>query len=51
MEAESGQYHVFFLVVNGATVQDIDEAIKVIDDLNYISAVLQGDASQQGEES
>jgi D-alanyl-D-alanine carboxypeptidase/D-alanyl-D-alanine-endopeptidase (penicillin-binding protein 4) len=51
MEAESGQYHVFFLVVNGATVQDIEDAIKVIDDLNYISAVLQEDASQQGEES
>jgi hypothetical protein len=51
METESGQFHVFYLVVNGATAQDIDDALKIFDDLTYISAVLQGDATQQGEES
>jgi hypothetical protein len=50
MESESGQYHVFYLVVNGATAQDIDDAVKILDDLNDISADLQEDASQQGEE-
>jgi serine-type D-Ala-D-Ala carboxypeptidase/endopeptidase (penicillin-binding protein 4) len=51
MESESGQYHVFYLVVNGATAQDIDDAVKILDDLNDISADLQENASQQGEES
>jgi D-alanyl-D-alanine carboxypeptidase/D-alanyl-D-alanine-endopeptidase (penicillin-binding protein 4) len=50
MESESGQYHVFYLVINGATAQNIDEAIEIVDDLNEISTILQGDASQQGEE-
>jgi serine-type D-Ala-D-Ala carboxypeptidase/endopeptidase (penicillin-binding protein 4) len=49
MESESGQYHVFYLVVNGATAQDIEDAVKILDDLNDISADLQKDASQQGE--
>jgi D-alanyl-D-alanine carboxypeptidase/D-alanyl-D-alanine-endopeptidase (penicillin-binding protein 4) len=51
MEAESGQFHVFYLVVNGATAQGIDDAVKILDDLNDISANLQEDASQQGEAS
>jgi hypothetical protein len=38
-------------VVNDATAQDIDEAGQILDDLNDISADLQEEASQQGEES
>ena len=51
LEAEPGRFHVFYLVVNGAAVQDIDGALQVFDDLADISAILQQDASQQGEAS
>ncbi len=48
LEANPGRYHVFYLVVNGASAQDIDEALKVFNDLSDISAILQEDASNQG---
>ena len=38
-------------MVNDATAQDIDEAVQILDDLNDISADLQEEAWQQGEES
>jgi D-alanyl-D-alanine carboxypeptidase/D-alanyl-D-alanine-endopeptidase (penicillin-binding protein 4) len=47
MESESGQFHVY-LVVNGATAQDIDDALNIFNDLADISAILQEDASEQG---
>jgi D-alanyl-D-alanine carboxypeptidase/D-alanyl-D-alanine-endopeptidase (penicillin-binding protein 4) len=51
LESESGQHHLFYLVVNGATAQGIDDAVQILDDLNDIAADLQEEASQQGEES
>ena len=48
LEAEPGRYHVFYLVVNGASAQNIDEALKVFNDLSDIAAILQEDASHQG---
>jgi len=51
MEAESGQFHVFYLVVNDAAVEDIDGALQIFNDLADISAILQEDASRQGENS
>jgi D-alanyl-D-alanine carboxypeptidase/D-alanyl-D-alanine-endopeptidase (penicillin-binding protein 4) len=48
LEAEPGRYHVFYLVVNGASAQNIDEALKVFNDLSDIAAILQEDASNQG---
>ncbi len=51
LEAEPGQFHVFYLVVNGAAVEDIDGALQIFNDLADISATLQEDASQQGETS
>lgn len=45
METESGQYHVFYLVVNGATSEGIDGSLRIVNDLNDISAVLQKDGS------
>ena len=51
MESESGQFHVFYLVVNDAVAQDIDDALNIFNDLADISADLQEDASQQGEGS
>ena len=47
LEAEPGHYHVFYLVVNGASAQSIDEVLKVFNDLSDISAILQEDASHQ----
>jgi hypothetical protein len=38
-------------VVKDATAQDIDEAVQTLDVLNDISADLQAEVSQQGEES
>jgi len=51
LEVEPGRFHVFYLVVNGATAQDIDDALQIFDDLADISAILQEDVSQQGEAS
>src|SRR5215208_4362631 len=51
LETESGRFHVFYLVVNGATAQNIDDALKVLNDLSEIAALLQEDAANQGETS
>jgi D-alanyl-D-alanine carboxypeptidase/D-alanyl-D-alanine-endopeptidase (penicillin-binding protein 4) len=51
MEAEPGKFHVFYLVVNGASAQNIDDALKVFNDLSDIAAILQQDASHQGDSS
>jgi D-alanyl-D-alanine carboxypeptidase/D-alanyl-D-alanine-endopeptidase (penicillin-binding protein 4) len=48
LEAEPGRYHPFYLVVNGAAAQNIDDALNVFNDLSDIAAILQEDASQQG---
>ena len=48
MEAEPGRFHVFYLVVNGASAQNIDDLLKVVDDVADISAILQEEASKQG---
>ena len=49
LEVEPGRYHVFYLVVNGASAQSVDEILKVFNDLSDIAAILQEDASHQGE--
>ena len=51
LEAEPGRFHVFYLVVNGATAQNIDDALKVFNDLSDIAARLQEAASHQEEAS
>lgn len=48
LEGKPGRYNVFYLVVNGASVQNIGEALQVFDDLSEIAAILQEDASHQG---
>jgi serine-type D-Ala-D-Ala carboxypeptidase/endopeptidase (penicillin-binding protein 4) len=48
MEARPGHFHVFYLVVNGAIAKNIEDAIKIFDDVNNIGAILQQDASNQG---
>jgi len=48
MEAKPGHFHVFYLVVNGAKAKNVEEALKVFDDVNNIGALLQQDASNQG---
>jgi serine-type D-Ala-D-Ala carboxypeptidase/endopeptidase (penicillin-binding protein 4) len=47
LEVEPGRFHVFYLVINGATAKDIEGALKVFNDLSDISAILQEDASEQ----
>jgi D-alanyl-D-alanine carboxypeptidase/D-alanyl-D-alanine-endopeptidase (penicillin-binding protein 4) len=51
LEAQPGRFHVFYLVVNGATAQNIGDALKIFNDLADIAAILQEDASQQGDAS
>ena len=51
LEAEPGRFHVFYLVVNGASAQSIDEVLRVFDDEADIAAILQEEASNQGEAS
>ena len=51
LEAKAGHFHVFYLVVNDTTAQNIDDALKVFNDLSDIGALLQEDAANQGETS
>lgn len=51
MEVEDGRYHVFYLVVNGATAGSIDDVLKIFNDLSDISANLQENPARQGEAS
>lgn len=52
MESEPGRFHVFYLVVNGAAARNIDDALKIFNNLADVSAILQEDASRrQGEAS
>ncbi len=51
LEAGPGRYHVFYLVVNGVPTQNIDEVLKVFNDLSDIAAILQQDASRQEQSS
>ncbi len=51
LETEPGSFHVFYLVVNGATAQDINDALQIFNERADISAALQEDVSQQGEDS
>ena len=48
MEARPGHFHVFYLVVNGAIAKNIEDVLKIFDDVNNIGAILQQDASNQG---
>ncbi len=48
MEAKPGRFHVFYLVVNGAKAQNIEDALKIFNDVNNIAAIRQQDASNQG---
>ena len=50
LQTEPGRFHVFYLVVNGATAQNIDDALKVFNDLSDIAALLQEDTSQGDEQ-
>ncbi len=47
LEAGPGRFRPFYLVVNGATAQNIDDALKVFNDLADIAAILQEDVSHQ----
>jgi D-alanyl-D-alanine carboxypeptidase/D-alanyl-D-alanine-endopeptidase (penicillin-binding protein 4) len=38
MEARPGHFHVFYLVVNGAIAKNMEDAIKVFDDVNNTGA-------------
>lgn len=49
LEAEPGRYRPFYLVVNGATAQTIDDVLRVFNDEAKIAAILQEDAAHQGE--
>jgi D-alanyl-D-alanine carboxypeptidase/D-alanyl-D-alanine-endopeptidase (penicillin-binding protein 4) len=46
LEAKPGHFHVFYLVVNGATAENIQDVLKVFDDLSDISAIMQEEASR-----
>jgi D-alanyl-D-alanine carboxypeptidase/D-alanyl-D-alanine-endopeptidase (penicillin-binding protein 4) len=48
LEAKPGRFHVFYLVVNDARAQNIDEVLEVFNDLSDIAAIRQEDASNQG---
>ena len=51
LEVEPGRFHVYYLVVNDATAQGIDDVVQIFDDLADIAAIVQEDASQQGDAS
>jgi serine-type D-Ala-D-Ala carboxypeptidase/endopeptidase (penicillin-binding protein 4) len=48
MEVKPGHFHVFYLVVNGAKAKNVEDVLKILNDVNDISAILQEEASNQG---
>jgi serine-type D-Ala-D-Ala carboxypeptidase/endopeptidase (penicillin-binding protein 4) len=48
MEAKPGYFHVFYLVINGAKAKNVEDALKIFNDVNNIAAIRQQDASKQG---
>ena len=48
MEVRSCRFHVFYLVVNGARAKNVQDVLKVFDDVNDVGAIRQGAASNQG---
>jgi hypothetical protein len=46
LETKPGQFHVFYLVVDGASAKKVHEVVKVLDDLSDVSAIMQGEASR-----
>jgi hypothetical protein len=48
MEEKPGHFHVFYLVVNGARAKNVEGAIKILNEVNNMAAILQQDASNQG---
>jgi D-alanyl-D-alanine carboxypeptidase/D-alanyl-D-alanine-endopeptidase (penicillin-binding protein 4) len=48
MKVKPGQFHVFYLVVNSASAKNVEEVLKIFNDVNDIAAILQEDASIQG---
>jgi serine-type D-Ala-D-Ala carboxypeptidase/endopeptidase (penicillin-binding protein 4) len=51
MEVEPGKFHVFYLVANGAKAKNVNGAVEIFNNVNDISAILQEEASDQGEDS
>ena len=45
MKVKPGRFHVFYLVVNGARAKNVEDVLKIFND---IAAILQEDASIQG---
>jgi hypothetical protein len=48
MEVRSCRFHVFYLVVNGARAKNVQDVLKVFDDVNDVGATRQEEASNQG---
>jgi D-alanyl-D-alanine carboxypeptidase/D-alanyl-D-alanine-endopeptidase (penicillin-binding protein 4) len=48
METKPGRFHVFYLVVNGAKAKNVEDVLKIFNDVNNIAAIRQQDASNQG---
>ena len=48
LEVTPGRFHVFYLVVNGAKAKNVEDVLKMFNDINNICAILQEDASNQG---
>ena len=49
LEAEPGRFHTFYLAVNAATARNIDDALKIFDDLADVAAILCEDGAKQEE--
>jgi hypothetical protein len=47
MEVKPGTFHVFYLVVNGARADNVNEVLEVFNNVNAISAILQEEPSRQ----
>jgi serine-type D-Ala-D-Ala carboxypeptidase/endopeptidase (penicillin-binding protein 4) len=47
MEIKPGSFHPFYLVVNGARADNVNEVLEVFNNVNDISAILQEESSRQ----
>ena len=47
MEVKPGTFHAFYLVVNGARPDSVNEVLEVFNNVNDISAILQEVSSRQ----
>jgi hypothetical protein len=48
MVTDPGHFHVFYLVVNGAIAKNVQDVLKIFNEVNHIAAIWQEEVSHKG---